>query len=147
MPIIRSSRLYFCHSMWRRLRCSSGSHAGLWFAGSNPAEAVGFFLCTKSSACLPPEGTLNNLSHVPTLRHVKEPSNCGKLRIFSKIPSIKKFPPSLAEGSHAVWCDGASGDEWGNYVRGRVQSTLKVAVPKDPAKRPLTFNVVTACGV
>jgi hypothetical protein len=43
----------------------------------------------KPSACLPPEGKLNNLSHVPTLRHVKEPSNCDKLRIVSKIPSIK----------------------------------------------------------
>jgi hypothetical protein len=31
-------------------------------------------------------GGLNNLSHVPTLRHVKEPSNCSKLRIASKIP-------------------------------------------------------------
>jgi hypothetical protein len=48
-----------------------------------------FFLCTKSSACLPPEGKLNNLSHVPTLRHVKEPNDCGKLRIVSKIPLIK----------------------------------------------------------
>jgi hypothetical protein len=59
------------------------------FTVSNPDEAVGFFLCKKSSARLPPERKLNNLSHVPTLRHVKEPSNCGKLRIVSKIPSIK----------------------------------------------------------
>jgi hypothetical protein len=41
------------------------------FVGSNPAEAVGFFLFTKSSACLPSERKLNNLPHVPTLRHVK----------------------------------------------------------------------------
>jgi hypothetical protein len=41
------------------------------FAGSNPAEAFGFFLCTKSSACLPPEGKLNNLSHVPTFAACK----------------------------------------------------------------------------
>jgi hypothetical protein len=53
-----------------------------------------FFLCTKSSAFLPSEGKLNNLSHAPTLRHVKEPSNWSKLRIASKIPSIKV--PSFA---------------------------------------------------
>jgi hypothetical protein len=45
------------------------------------------------------------------LRHVKEPISCGVLRADSEIPSTKKFPPSLAEGSRAVWCDGASGDE------------------------------------
>jgi hypothetical protein len=74
---------------FRRLRWSSGSHAGLWFPSSNPAGALGLFLCTKSSACLPSEGKLNNLSHVPTLRHVQEPSNYSKLRIASKLPSIK----------------------------------------------------------
>jgi hypothetical protein len=47
------------------------------------------WIFSVSSACLPPEGTLNNLSHVPTLRHLKEPSSCGKLRIVSKVPSIK----------------------------------------------------------
>jgi hypothetical protein len=50
------------------------------FAGSNPAEAVRFFLCKKSSARLPSEGMLNNLSHVPTLRHVKEPFSRSVLR-------------------------------------------------------------------
>jgi hypothetical protein len=57
------------------------------------------------------------------LQHVKEPISCDELRADSKIPSTKKSPPSLAEGSRAAWCDGASGDEWGNYycVRGRVQ--------------------------
>jgi hypothetical protein len=54
-----------------------------------PYRCLGFFLCKKSSACLHPEGKLNNLYHAPTLRHVKEPSNCGKLRIVSKIPTIK----------------------------------------------------------
>ena len=29
-----------------------------------------------------------NLSHVPALRHVKEPSNLRKLRIASQIPGI-----------------------------------------------------------
>jgi hypothetical protein len=66
-------------------------------AGSNPAETVGFFICTKSSACLPSEGKLNNLSHVPTLRHVKEPSNCSELRFASQISSIK-FPSFASRG-------------------------------------------------
>jgi hypothetical protein len=63
------------------------------------------------SRCLPPKGKLNNLSHVPTLRHVKEPSNCGKITGCLLNSFDKKFPPSLAEGSRAAWCDGASGDE------------------------------------
>jgi hypothetical protein len=48
------------------------------FAGSNPAEAVGFFLMKKSSACLPSDGKSNNLPHVPTLGHEKDPSFCGQ---------------------------------------------------------------------
>jgi hypothetical protein len=99
-----------------------------------------FFLCKKSSACLPLKGKLNNLSHAPNLRHAKEPSNCGELRVVSEIPS-KQFPPLLAEGSRTTWCDGASGDEGGNYyIRGRVQSTKKKSCSaEDPAKRPLTL--------
>jgi hypothetical protein len=63
--------------LWR-LRWSGGQ--ACWplvpeFAGSNPAEVVGFFqYVKKSSACLPSEGKWKNLSHVPALRHVKEPS-------------------------------------------------------------------------
>jgi hypothetical protein len=34
----------------------------------------------KSSACLPSEGKSNNLSHVPTLGHVKNPNFYGELR-------------------------------------------------------------------
>ena len=43
------------------------------FAGSNPAEAVGFFRAKKFSARLPSEGKLNRRSHVVDLRHVKGP--------------------------------------------------------------------------
>jgi hypothetical protein len=43
------------------------------FAGSNPAEAVGFFRVKKSSARLPLEGKQSHLSHVVDLRHVKDP--------------------------------------------------------------------------
>ena len=43
------------------------------FAGSNPAEAVGFFRAKKSSARLPSEGKYSRLPHVVDLRHVKDP--------------------------------------------------------------------------
>jgi hypothetical protein len=43
------------------------------FAGSNPAEAVGFFRAKKSSARLPSEGKQNRGSYVVDLRHVKDP--------------------------------------------------------------------------
>jgi hypothetical protein len=95
-------------------------------------KSLDLFCVKKSSACLPPEGKLSNMSHVPTLWHVKEPSNCSKLRFASKIPSTK-FPPSLVEDSRAAWCDGASGDECGNnYVRGKGTIGFKTAVPKRP---------------
>jgi hypothetical protein len=82
-----------CYCISWRLRWSSGSHAGLWFPSSR-VQTRPNFLWKKSSACLPSERKLNNLSNVPTLRHVKEPSHCSKLRIASKIPSIKV--PSFA---------------------------------------------------
>jgi hypothetical protein len=72
--------------------------SGSEFVGSNPTEAVGLFLCKKSSACLPPEGKLNNLSHVPPLRHVKEPISHRKLRADSQIPSTKKVPSFASRG-------------------------------------------------
>jgi hypothetical protein len=46
----------------------------LKFAGSNPAQAVGFFRAKKkSSARLPSEGKLSCGSHVVDLRHIKDP--------------------------------------------------------------------------
>jgi hypothetical protein len=56
----------------------------------------------KSSACLPSEGKSNNLSHVPTLGHVKEPSSCSSLRAAGKIRMFS-FLPSLIEASRAAW--------------------------------------------
>ena len=55
-----------------------GLGVGCWplvpkFAGSNPAEAVGFFRAKKSSVRLPSEGKQSRRSHVVDLRHVKEP--------------------------------------------------------------------------
>ena len=38
----------------------------------------------KSSACLPSEGKWKNLSHVPSLRHVKEPSTSVNYDVLAK---------------------------------------------------------------
>jgi hypothetical protein len=106
---------YLSYSNIRRLRWSSGLRAGLWFPSSRvrtrpmPLD----FLCKKSSARLPSEGKLNNLSHVPTLGHVKNPFSRG-LITGCRRNSFDRFPPSLTDGSRAAWCDGASRDEWGN---------------------------------
>jgi hypothetical protein len=52
----------------------------------------------KSSTCLPSEGKSNNLPHVPTLGHVKDPSFCSCwLNSF-------RFLPSLIEASRVGWC-------------------------------------------
>jgi hypothetical protein len=64
----------------RQLRWSSGLRAGLWFPSSRVRtrpKPLDFFLCKKSPARLPSEGKLNNLSHVPTLGHVKDPFSRG----------------------------------------------------------------------
>jgi hypothetical protein len=44
----------------------------LKFAGSNPAEAVGFFRAKKFAARLPSEGKQSQRYHVVDLRHVKD---------------------------------------------------------------------------
>jgi hypothetical protein len=41
------------------------------------------------------------VSHVPALRHVKEPSNFVNYGLLDKFPQLR---PSLAEVSHAAWC-------------------------------------------
>jgi hypothetical protein len=50
-----------------------------------------FFLRKKSSARLPSEGKLNNLSHVPTSGHVKDPFRHSVLRADSGIPTVPSF--------------------------------------------------------
>jgi hypothetical protein len=62
-----------------------------------------FFLLKKSRACLPSEGKSNNLSHVPTLGHVKNSISCSSLRADGKI-RVCSFLPSLIEASRAAWC-------------------------------------------
>jgi hypothetical protein len=127
----------------RLLPWSSGLRARLWFPSSRirtRPKPLDFLCVKKSSARLPSEGKLNNLSHIPTLRHVKEPLSRGVLRADSEIPSTVPSP-SLAEGSRAAWCDGASGDEWANHFQGVGYNKLNSFSVEDPAQRPLTFYV------
>ena len=70
----------------------------------------------KSSACLPSEGKWKNLSHVPALRHVKEPSTSVNYECASKIPCIV---PSFASrglsclcGTWRLWT-WMKGTQWG----------------------------------
>jgi hypothetical protein len=54
---------------------------------------------------------------------------------------LRKFLPSLVEGSRAAWCGGASGDEGRNYIMG--DSTIgytELQCCINSALRPLTFN-------
>jgi hypothetical protein len=50
--------------------------------GFKPDRSRWIFLYIKILS-MPSEGKLNNLSHVPTLWHVKEPRICSKLRLAS----------------------------------------------------------------
>ena len=62
------------------------------FAGSNPAEAVGFFGRKKTSARLP--------SHVVNLRYVKEPKSDVEVATFGKI--LGNFSPIVLPAAIGV---------------------------------------------
>jgi hypothetical protein len=51
----------------------------------------------KSSACLPSEGKSNNLPHVPTLGHVKDPIFCSVN--YGLLAKLFRFLPLLIEAS------------------------------------------------
>jgi hypothetical protein len=55
------------------------------FAGSNPAEAVGFFGRKNPSARLPSEGEVKPSVPCRALRHVKEPKSDVEVVTFGKI--------------------------------------------------------------
>jgi hypothetical protein len=93
----------------------------------------------KSSACLPSEGKLNNLSHVPNLGHVKEASTCSKLRGAGKI-RVFSFLSSLVEASRAAWCGAPLEMKEGTVSGARVQSAIRLQCWIGPAKRPLPFT-------
>jgi hypothetical protein len=73
------------------------------------------FLMEKSSACLPSEGKSNNLPHVPTLGHVKDPSFCslnyGLLTKFVQAHSLAN------RGLSRRLMRSASGDDGRNHFR------------------------------
>jgi hypothetical protein len=68
-----------------------------------------------SHACLPSEGKSNNLPHVPTLGHVKDPSFCGlNYGLLAKFVHV----PSLANrGLSRRLMRSASGDDGRNHFR------------------------------
>jgi hypothetical protein len=83
--------------------------------GFKPGRSRRIFLMEKSSACLPSEGKSNNLPHVPTLGHVKEPSfrglNYGLLAEFVQVPSLANRDLSRR------LMRSASGDDGRNHFR------------------------------
>ena len=93
----------------------------------------------KSSACLSSERNWKNLSHVPALRHVKEPSTSLNYERSSKIPCIV---PSFASRGLSCLCGAWRLSRWmrGTHWGARVQSAYKTAVPKKPHTRPLTLT-------
>ena len=96
--------------------------SGTRVRGFKPGQSRWIFRASeKSSAYLPSEGKWKNLSHVPALRHVKEPVNYDVLA---------KFPPSLAEVSRAYVVRGAS--EWGELIGARVHSAYRLQCRQAP---------------
>jgi len=59
--------------------------SGTRVRGSKPGQSHWIFRASeKSSACLPSEGKRKNLSHVPALRHAKEPSTFVNYDVLAK---------------------------------------------------------------
>ena len=88
------------------LRCNATKHSmlasGNRVRGFEPGRSGWIFRASeKSSACLPTEGKWKNLSHVPALRHVKEPSTSVNYECASKIPCIV---PSFASRVLSCLC-------------------------------------------
>ena len=71
------------------------------FAGSNSAEAVGFFRAKKSSARSPSEEKESRLSHVAYLMYVKEPESvCVEVAAFGRNyrPFLSQVVPPFTTG-------------------------------------------------
>jgi len=76
--------------------------SGTRVRGFKPGRSRWIFRASeKSSACLPSEGKWKNLSHIPALRHVKEPSTSVNYKSASKIPCIV---PSFASRDLSCLC-------------------------------------------
>ena len=91
--------------------------SGTRVRGFKPGRSRRIFRASeKSSACLPSEGKWKNLSHVPALRNVKEPSTSVNYKCVSRIPCIV---PSFASrgllclcGAWRLWSR-MRGTHWG----------------------------------
>jgi hypothetical protein len=112
--------------------------SGTRVRGLKPGRSRWIFRTSEkfsSSTCLPSEGKWKNLSHVPALRHVKEPSASVNYECASKIPCIV---PSFAGRGLSYLCGAwrlwrwMRGTHWGKGTIG-----LQAAVPKRPHTRPL----------
>jgi len=102
--------------------------SGTWVHGFKPSRSLWIFRASeKSSACLPSEG---NLSHVPDLLHVKEPSTSVNYECGSKIPCIV---PSFASRGLACLCGVWRLWRW-MRARGKGAIGLQAAVPKGPTR-------------
>ena len=107
--------------------------SGTWVRGFKPGRSRWIFRTSeKSSACLPSEGKWKNLSHVPALRHVKEPSTSVNYESASKTPCIV---PSFASrrlsclcGAWRLW------GELGELIGARVQSAYRLQCRKGPIR-------------
>ena len=72
--------------------------SGTRVRGFKPGRSRWIFRASeKSSACLSSEGKWKNLSHVPALRHVKEPSTSVNYECASKIPCMAFKPQTPAK--------------------------------------------------
>ena len=106
--------------------------------GFKPGRSRWIFRASgKSSSCLPSDGKWKNLSHVPALRHVKEPSTSVNYECASKIPSIV---PSFASRGLSYLCGAWRLWRWmkGTH-RGKGTIGLQAEVPKRPHTRPSLF--------
>jgi len=106
--------------------------SGTRVRGFKPGWSHWIFGSENSSACLPSEGKWKNLSHVPALRHVKEPSTSVNYQCASKIPRIV---PSFAIRGLSCLCGAwrlwrwMRGTHWGKGTIG-----IQAAVPKGPTR-------------
>jgi hypothetical protein len=95
------------------LRVSGSGFGGLVDSMLASGSRVRGFLLKKSSSCIPSEGKSNNLSHVPTLGHVKDPISCSSLRADGK---IRVFSSLANRGLSRRVVRSASGDDGRNYL-------------------------------
>jgi len=108
--------------------------SGTRVRGFKPGRSRWIFRASEtSSACLPSEGKWKNLSHVPALRHVKEPSTSVNYECASKIPCIV---PSFASRGLSCLCGTWRLWRWMRRTHwgARVQSAYRLQCRKGPTR-------------